>query len=92
MAFLKKTILRLIAIPIGIAAVVFCVNNRDDVTINLWPISSMIEIPIYSLILGILAFGLILGVLISYMPKIRLNKKLPKEPDTADRRPLMGIK
>jgi uncharacterized integral membrane protein len=51
----------LIGAPVAVIAIVFAVINRHDVLLDLWPLPWEIQLPLYLLVLGALALGLIVG-------------------------------
>ena len=57
----------ILTIPVAIVAVVFAVTNRDAATLNLWPLGTTIEAPLFILVLGSGLVGLILGGLITWL-------------------------
>ena len=56
-----------VTVPVAVAAVLFAVMNRTPVTIDLWPLPWRIEAPTFLILLGSLAFGLLLGVLLAWL-------------------------
>ncbi|MDX2101095.1 MAG: LapA family protein [Alphaproteobacteria bacterium] len=51
----------LIGLPLVAAAAVFAANNRTAAPIDLWPFGITIDVPVFLLVLGTLAVGLLLG-------------------------------
>ena len=51
----------LLAAPIALLIVVFAVANRHDVRLELWPLPWAVDLPVYLVVLGVLAKGLVLG-------------------------------
>lgn len=51
----------LIGIPVAIIAIVFAVINRHGVLVDLWPLPWEVHLPLYLLVLGSLAIGLVIG-------------------------------
>jgi uncharacterized integral membrane protein len=51
----------LIGIPVAVVAIVFAVINRHSVMVDLWPLPWEVQLPLYLLVLGFLALGLVLG-------------------------------
>ncbi|MDZ4735476.1 MAG: lipopolysaccharide assembly protein LapA domain-containing protein [Rhodospirillaceae bacterium] len=56
-----------VTVPIAVAAVLFAVMNRAPVTIDLWPMPWRIEAPAFLILLGSLAVGLLIGLLLSWL-------------------------
>ena len=57
----------ILTIPVAIVAVVFAVTNRDPATLNLWPLGTTVEAPLFVLVLGSGLVGLILGGVITWL-------------------------
>jgi len=63
--------------------VIFAVNNRQDVTVDLWPFNGVLIAPLYALVLGIFLTGFLLGAFCFWLPNLRhrfdkkrLNKRM----------------
>jgi uncharacterized integral membrane protein len=57
----------IVTLPFAVAAVLFAVMNRTPVTIDLWPLPWRIEAPTFLILLGSLAFGLLIGLLLAWL-------------------------
>jgi lipopolysaccharide assembly protein A len=57
----------IVTLPIAVAAVLFAVSNREPVTIEIWPLPWQIQAPAFLILLGSLAVGLIIGLLLSWL-------------------------
>ena len=62
-----KIIARLLFIPIAAAVIVFAVSNRDPIAVDLWPLPFEAALPLYAVVLGTLAIGIVLGASISWI-------------------------
>jgi len=51
----------------AVAAVLFAVMNRAPVVIDLWPLPWRIEAPTFLILLGSLAFGLLIGLFLAWL-------------------------
>lgn len=79
----------IIVVPLIVAAVLFGIAHRQDVSFTYSPFDEPIEIPLYILGLGLFAFGLFVGILTTWVAMGALraekralkkdNKKLEKE-------------
>src|SRR5690348_10859938 len=49
------------------ALALFAASNRENVSLALWPLPFLIELPLYLLILGVLVFGFIFGEFAAWM-------------------------
>jgi uncharacterized integral membrane protein len=62
-----KVLSWLVGIPIALLAVLFAVSNRQAVVIDPWPLPWEVTIPLYLLVLGALAVGLVIGAVIAWL-------------------------
>lgn len=65
----------IVGIPVAAAIVAFAVANRGSVKLSLLPLPFEIELPLYLVVLGALAGGLILGGLIAWISAGRLRHR-----------------
>lgn len=56
-----KYLIWIIFLPITVVLIVFGVNNRGLVPVDLWPLSLIIEIPLIALLFGVLLAGVVWG-------------------------------
>jgi uncharacterized integral membrane protein len=56
----------LLVLPIIIVLVTFTVMNRQDVTLDLWPLPWETPLPAYGLIFGCLLVGFLFGLLVMW--------------------------
>ena len=56
-----------ITIPFTIIVVVFAINNRSPVTVSLWPLPWIAELPLYLVVLGSLLVGFLVGAVIAWL-------------------------
>ena len=54
-------------IPLAAAVVAFTISNRGKVSIDLWPSSFIIEVPLFAAVLVAAFFGFLVGALISFV-------------------------
>lgn len=74
----------LISLPFLVVCVLFAVNNRQEVTIDCWPLDYDIKTPLFVVTLGMFLLGLILGALWLWFGSLRTHMekhKLSKEVD-----------
>lgn len=60
---MTKFIFSIFALPIGIIILLFSVNNRDSVVVDLWPLPYVMEIKVFLLVLISLSFGAVIAIL-----------------------------
>ncbi len=65
----------LIALPLTLVVLAFSVANRQEVTIDLWPLERSETLPLYLLVLAAILIGFILGALGMWMRDGRVREK-----------------
>ena len=73
---LMKIIIRIFLFVISLVAAIFAVSNREVTTIDFFPLPFTTAAPIYIFILGAMAIGLVFGIGVSSISKIRLKTKI----------------
>ena len=73
----------LLAVIIGVAAV-FAVANRAGTKVYFYPLPFNVELPLYVIILGAIALGLIIGVGLSSISRFRLRLASKKHQKRAE--------
>lgn len=51
----------IVTIPLAVAIIVFSVSNRESVLVDPWPLGGPLFVPLYILVLGAAAGGLLAG-------------------------------
>lgn len=54
-----------ILLPAAVAVLVFALNNRQGVAIDLWPFGIVVEMPVYLAFLVLLGIGALIGGIVS---------------------------
>ena len=57
----------IITIPFTLVVVVFAISNRGPVTVTLWPLPWIVELPLYLVVLGSLLVGFLVGGAIAWL-------------------------
>ncbi len=65
-----------IAVLVLVALVVFAVSNRGLVELNLFPLSVVVELPIYLTLISALFVGVLLGGFASFASNLRVRLAL----------------
>jgi len=60
-------------VPAGVAVVVFALNNKSIVALNLWPFDMIVEMPLYLAVTFVLTAGVFLGGVVSWAGAGRLR-------------------
>jgi uncharacterized integral membrane protein len=58
---MKKTVLRLILLPIVLIVAVFALSNRQSIDLSLWPLPWEARAPLFVLLLVTLLLGIVIG-------------------------------
>ncbi len=64
---MRKWLARLIWVPLALVGAVFAIANREKVVISLWPLPWEVALPLFMVLLAVLAVGLIMGGLIVWL-------------------------
>jgi len=62
MKFFRWVVLALVAFVL----ILFAVSNRESVSVELWPLPALVELPLYLVVLGTLLVGFFAGELIAW--------------------------
>ncbi|MEX0758290.1 MAG: LapA family protein [Tistlia sp.] len=76
---MKRLLWLLIALPLLLLLVVFSVNNRAAVALDLWPLRYEIALPLFLVVLGSLAVGVLLGLFLEWVFEGRNRSALRSE-------------
>lgn len=74
-----KVLSWLIGLPLGLVAIIFAVVNRQAVSVDTWPFPWELQAPLYLLVLGALAVGLIAGSIFTWLAGTPVRGKALKE-------------
>lgn len=61
----------LITAPLTLAALIFAIANRDPIFVRLWPFQVTVETPLFIVVLGALALGLVSGAAMLWPAALR---------------------
>ncbi|CCG08815.1 lipopolysaccharide assembly protein LapA domain-containing protein [Pararhodospirillum photometricum] len=73
---MRKLSFWLIGLPLAALVAVFAVNNRAVAEVSLWPTPFTVDLPVYLLVLGALAVGLIAGAFMMWTNAVALRVRL----------------
>jgi uncharacterized integral membrane protein len=62
-----RVVFWLVTVPVALVAVVFAVSNLDKVPVGLWPLSDVLVMPLYLVVLGALGLGFVAGELVAWI-------------------------
>ncbi|MEH6629657.1 MAG: lipopolysaccharide assembly protein LapA domain-containing protein [Halopseudomonas aestusnigri] len=62
--------------PITLAILVLAVNNRQDVTLEIWPFGIQLDYPLYLIILISIGIGIFTGAFIAWLSSGKTRKKV----------------
>jgi uncharacterized integral membrane protein len=55
--------------------ILFAVSNRETVSVGLWPLPTLIELPLYLVVLGTLILGFFVGELVAWISAWRWRRE-----------------
>jgi len=62
--------------PLFAASIVFALNNKAPVALNLWPFGLVVELPIYLAMFFVLGVGVLIGGLVAWLGQSRVRSTL----------------
>lgn len=74
----------LLAAPLALAIVIFAVANRHDVRLEFWPLPWAVDLPVYLVVLGVLAKGLVLGIVAAWLSGHRTRRRAREQKRRAE--------
>ena len=66
----------LVMAPLFAASVVFALNNKSLVALDLWPFGLMVELPIYLAMFAVLGVGVLIGGFVAWLGQGRVRSGL----------------
>ena len=76
---MRRFISWLIMIPTAVAVIVFALNNKEPIALNLWPFALVVEMELYLVLTAVLGAGVLLGGVVSWAGGGRLRAELRKQ-------------
>ena len=73
---MRRILSWLIMIPALVVVVVFALNNKQPMALDLWPLSLLIEMPVYLALLLALGAGALIGGTAAWLGQGRVRAKL----------------
>ena len=65
---MSKLFFWIFAVPLAVLIIIFSVNNRSDVALDLWPLDVVTApLPVFSVVLANLLAGFLMGGIIAWM-------------------------
>jgi len=55
--------------------ILFAVSNRETVSVGLWPLPALVELPLYLVVLGTLIVGFFVGELVAWISAWRWRRE-----------------
>lgn len=66
----------LFVVVVAAALALFAASNRESVSLGLWPLPFLVELPLYLLVLAALAFGFVFGQLTAWVAGGRWRREV----------------
>lgn len=83
---MSKVVFWIVVVPLAAAIVVFSVNNRADVVLDLWPFDLVtVPLPVFSIVLAGLFLGFLAGWLVAWVSAGKARKRARLEAERAKR-------
>ncbi len=83
---MSKVIFWIVVMPLAAAVIVFSVNKRADVVLDLWPLDMvMVPLPVFSVVLAGLFAGFLIGGLVAWISGAKARRRARREGQRADR-------
>lgn len=76
---MRRILSWLIMIPAFIAVIVFALNNKTPVALDLWPFGFQVEMPVYLALLLALVMGVLLGGVAAWLGQGRVRSALREQ-------------
>ena len=70
-----KFVFWIFVLLVALVLAVFAVSNRESVTLGLWPVPFLVEIPLYVAMLAALAVGFVLGEVTAWISGRRRRRE-----------------
>jgi uncharacterized integral membrane protein len=77
MKFFWWVVLALVALVL----ILFAVSNRESVSVELWPLPALVEVPLYLVVLGTLLVGFFAGELVAWVRNWRWRREARRSRD-----------
>ena len=85
---MAKVLFWIVATPLAVAVVVFSVNNRSEVVLDLWPLGPLgfaaAPVPLFAVVLVALLAGFLLGGFVAWVSAAKVRKRARAESRRAD--------
>ena len=83
---MSKVFFWIVVMPLAAAVIVFSVNNRADVVLDLWPLDMVTQpLPVFSVVLAGLFSGFLIGGLVAWISGAKARRRARREGQRADR-------
>lgn len=83
---MSKVFFWIVVMPLAAAVIVFSVNNRADVVLDLWPLDMVTQpLPVFSVVLAGLFAGFLMGGLVAWISGGKARRRARREGQRADR-------
>ncbi len=83
---MSKVFFWIVVMPLAVAVIIFSVNNRADVVLDLWPLDMVTRpLPVFSVVLAGLFAGFLMGGLMAWISGGKARRRARRERQRADR-------
>lgn len=71
----SKSVRYILTLPVTLLIVLFAVSNRQEVSVELWPLGPDFGFPLYAVVLVSLATGLVFGVVVAWLSGVSTRRR-----------------
>lgn len=83
---MSKVLYWIVALPLAAVVIVFSLNNRTEVVLDLWPLNVMaVALPVFAVVLASMVAGFLAGGLVAWNSAGRTRQRARAEARRADR-------
>jgi uncharacterized integral membrane protein len=66
---------------VAVVLILFAISNRETVSVELWPLPAVFEMPLYLMVLGTLLIGFVVGELVAWVGSWRWRREARRSRD-----------
>jgi len=81
----SKVIYWIVVLPLAASIIVFSVNNRSEIVLDLWPLDAVsVPVPVFAIVLASMLAGFLAGGIVAWISAGRTRRRLRAEARRAD--------
>jgi uncharacterized integral membrane protein len=71
----------IVLVLVAVVLILFAISNRESVSLELWPLPAVVEMPLYLMMLGTLLIGFVVGELAAWVGSWRWRREARRSRD-----------